>query len=65
MGSNDHPPRESSQWDNPDRCPFCGASLVDGGGGFMDHIEEEPVCGDRFDAWIERIREDIGGEWSG
>lgn len=65
MGPDDHPPRESSQWDNPDRCPFCGASLVDGGAGFMDHIEERPVCKERFEAWIEQIRGDMGGEWGG
>lgn len=65
MGVDDHPPRESSQWDNPDVCPFCGASLVDGGAGFMDHVAEAPVCEDRFEAWIERIRDDIDGEWGG
>lgn len=65
MSSPDHPPRESDNWSNPDLCPFCGAQLEDGGAGFIDHVEESPVCKDRFDAWKERIRDDIGGEWGG
>ena len=60
-----HPPRDAPEWDNPDHCPFCGAALTDGGGGFIDHIEESPTCGERFEAWRERIREDIGSEWGG
>lgn len=49
----------------PDRCPFCGAVLSDGGAGFVEYIEEAPLRTERFDAWQERIREDIGGEWGG
>jgi hypothetical protein len=60
-----HPPRDSPEWETPDRCPFCGAALSDGGGGFMDHVEDAEACSDRFDAWLERIRDDIGGEWGG
>lgn len=65
MGEHDHPPRDSSRWDNPDLCPFCGESLVDGGAGFMEHTEESEPCRERFEAWIEQIRDDMGGEWGG
>lgn len=65
MPSHDHPPRESDRWDNPDFCPFCGESLVNGGAGFMDHVYVAPDCRERFDAWREQVSEDIGGEWSG
>lgn len=60
-----HPPRGSPQWDSPDHCPFCGPSLSDGGIGFMDHIEGASVCRERFEAWREQIRGDIGREWGG
>jgi len=63
--SEDHPPRDAPGWDSPDHCPFCGVALADGGGGFIDHIEESPECKARFEAWRDRIREDIGGEWGG
>lgn len=65
MTSSDHPPRESDNWANPDLCPFCGVRLEDGGAGFMDHIDEAPGCKDRFEAWKEQIRGDMGGEWGG
>jgi hypothetical protein len=65
MTSTDHPPRESDRWANPDLCPFCGETLADGGAGFMDHIDEAPVCKERFDDWKEQISSDIGGEWGG
>jgi hypothetical protein len=63
--SEDHPPRDSPEWDNPDLCPFCGVDLSDGGVGFIDHIADAPGCRERFEAWRERIRDDIGGEWGG
>ena len=63
--STDHPPRDSPAWDNPDCCPFCGAALSDGGGGFMDHIADAETCRERFLAWREQVRDDIGGEWGG
>lgn len=65
MPSDDHPSRESDNWANPDLCPFCGTRLTDGGAGFMDHIDEASVCEERFEAWKEQIRGDMGGEWSG
>ena len=63
--SDDHPPRDSPEWDNPDLCPFCGTPLLDGGIGFVDHIEDAPICKERFEAWRDQVREDIDGEWSG
>lgn len=58
-------PSNEPDWDRPDFCPFCGAKLVDGGLGFIDHLETAPDCRERFEAWRERIAEDIGGEWGG
>ncbi|SFC42764.1 hypothetical protein SAMN05444422_108101 [Halobiforma haloterrestris] len=65
MTTDSHPPRDSADWDNPDCCPFCGATLPDGGGGFMDHVDETSVCNERFRDWLERVREDMEGEWGG
>ncbi|WP_254547393.1 DUF7501 family protein [Halomarina pelagica] len=53
------------RWGDPERCAFCGARLVDGGPGFIDHIGDSPPCRARFDEWRERVTDDIGGEWSG
>jgi hypothetical protein len=61
----EHPSRDSPEWDNPDLCPFCGAALSDGGIGFIDHIDDAPMCKEKFEAWREQIRGDIGGEWGG
>jgi hypothetical protein len=63
--SETHPQRDDADWDNPDLCPFCGASLTDGGAGFMDHVDEHETCRERFEAWLENIRDDVEGEWSG
>lgn len=52
-------------WDAPDYCPFCGTALSDGGAGFVDHLDGFPDCERRFAEWVERVREDIGGEWGG
>jgi len=65
MSTDDHPPRDSPEWDNPDLCPFCGTALSDGGAGFMDHAEANEVCRARFEAWVENIRDDMGGDWGG
>lgn len=65
MSEDPHPPRDSDEWDNPDLCPFCGATLTDPGPGFMDHVDDSTTCNERFQAWLEGIRDDIGGEWSG
>ena len=65
MSPSTHPPRDSEEWDNPDICPFCGVALSNGSAGFVDHVDDSPTCNERFEAWVERIRDDIGGEWSG
>lgn len=56
---------EHSGWDDPDYCPFCGTELTDAGAGFIDHVDADAECGERFEAWLEAIRDDIGGEWGG
>lgn len=52
-------------WEHPDRCPFCGSELADGGAGFIDHTDESLACKGRFEVWRDGIVDDIGGEWSG
>lgn len=61
----DRSPRDATAWDDPDRCPFCGARLADGGSGFIDHTRESPGCRARFDVWREAVADDIGGDWGG
>lgn len=56
---------ESRRWDDPERCPFCGASLPDGGAGFIDHIAVTPSCAHAFERWRDDVVDDIAGEWSG
>jgi len=63
--SYDHPDPSESEWNNPDFCPFCGAELVDAGAGFIDHIDENDACKQRFEEWRENIAGDVGGEWGG
>lgn len=67
MDGHDHPAPNSSEWNNPDFCPFCGQRLPDGGPGFIDHIEkgENATCRERFEQWRENVIDDIGGEWTG
>lgn len=64
-GETDVDVPEPRDWSDPDRCPFCGAPLTDGGAGFMDHIDEAEGCAVAFERWREGIAGDIGGEWSG
>ena len=64
-GTSQSQTQEPLDWDDPDRCPFCGAALVDGGAGFVDHIDQHSACGERFEAWRDAIAGDIGSEWSG
>jgi hypothetical protein len=56
---------EATDWDDPDACPFCGAHLVDGGAGFVDHIAESEPCRLGFEQWRENVAGDVGGEWGG
>lgn len=65
MPSDSHLPSDSPAWDDPDYCPFCGAALTDGGAGFMDHVEDSDACADRFESWLDPVREDMDGEWGG
>lgn len=56
---------EAIDWDDPEACPFCGTHLVDGGAGFVDHIEGSEPCRLGFEQWRENVAGDVGGEWSG
>jgi DNA-directed RNA polymerase specialized sigma subunit len=56
---------EATDWDDPERCPFCGATLTDPGVGFVEHIEESETCNLGFEQWRENVAGDVGGEWSG
>ncbi|GGN15325.1 DUF7501 family protein [Halarchaeum nitratireducens] len=51
-------------WEDPERCPWCGAAVRDGGAGFIEHVEEHPDCAAAFETWRENIADDIGGEWT-
>ncbi|WP_129112748.1 DUF7501 family protein [Halegenticoccus tardaugens] len=55
----------AGRWNDPERCPFCGAALEDGGAGFIAHVEARPSCAERFERWRAMVASDIGGEWSG
>lgn len=65
MTADSHPPQDSDRWSDPDYCPFCAEELTDPGAGFLDHLDDAPTCNERFTEWLESIRGDIGGEWSG
>ncbi|WP_101294228.1 DUF7501 family protein [Halegenticoccus soli] len=54
-----------TRWSDPERCPFCGAALEDGGAGFIAHIDDRPACAGRFERWRTQVASDIEGEWSG
>lgn len=54
-----------TDWDDPNRCPFCGAALPDGGPGFIEHIGTNEGCAAEFEVWREQIAGDIAGEWTG
>ena len=57
--------RPPTDWDDPETCPFCHASLPDGGPGFISHIDDHPRCRRDFDQWRENVAGDIKGEWAG
>lgn len=52
-------------WDGPEQCPFCGEALADGGPAFVEHLGTSPACAGGFEAWRDRVAEDIAGGWSG
>jgi predicted transcriptional regulator len=56
---------EATDWNDPERCPFCGTALDDPGAGFVDHTEESEPCKLGFEEWRENVAGDIGGEWGG
>lgn len=56
---------QEPRWDDPERCPFCGSLLADGGAGFIDHTDESPSCKAAFDRWREQVSGDVVGEWTG
>lgn len=55
----------ATTWNDPEQCPFCGATLANPGVGFIDHIGENPDCESGFDAWRTNVAGDIRGGWSG
>jgi hypothetical protein len=55
----------SESWGDPNQCPFCGARLSSPGAGFVDHVGENPECEAEFDAWRDRVSDDIRGGWMG
>lgn len=55
----------SESWGDPYSCPSCGDRLPSPGAGFVDHLSESPDCESWFDAWRDRVSEDIGGGWMG
>ncbi|WP_435334732.1 DUF7501 family protein [Haloarchaeobius sp. TZWWS8] len=57
--------RDERIWDDPERCPFCGGPVSDGGAGFIDHIRLSPECEIRFKRWRDRVANDVPGEWAG
>lgn len=55
----------STDWSDPNQCPFCGDVLASPGNGFIDHVDENENCADRFDTWRGRISDDMHAGWSG
>lgn len=56
-------PANPTEWDDPHRCPFCGAALADAGAGFIEHVESSESCAVSFARWRAGIAGDIRGEW--
>jgi hypothetical protein len=50
---------------DPHECPFCGEYVASPGKGFMLHVEENPECDADFDAWRDRVADDVPGGWGG
>lgn len=55
----------TTNWSDPDTCPFCGGELSDPGAGFVDHIDENDTCETHFENWRTNLADDLAGEWSG
>ena len=55
----------NTSWSDPESCPFCGGALASPGAGFVDHVDDNPDCAERFDEWRERVAGDVRAGWSG
>ncbi|GAA0251683.1 hypothetical protein ACFFQF_02665 [Haladaptatus pallidirubidus] len=55
----------ANSWTNPEQCPFCDATLEDGGWGFIAHVRTNSSCRTEYDMWREQITGDMSGEWGG
>ena len=64
MNASSVPTTETS-WDDTNKCPFCSQMLVDGGAGFIAHIDDQPRCEAGFEQWRGQVRQDMAGGWSG
>lgn len=65
MSQSETPSVVAHTWDNPEQCPFCLTTLEDAGAGFIDHLDESPICSEGFDQWRTSVANDMTGEWSG
>ncbi|WP_079977694.1 DUF7501 family protein [Halococcus sediminicola] len=59
----------SPQWSGPERCPFCGDQLDNGGEAFVRHVDVSEACRRGFDRWRHERRMDqlahaFGGQGS-
>ncbi|MGQ0536825.1 MAG: DUF7501 family protein [Methanobacteriota archaeon] len=43
------------------KCEFCGAPLPDLMLGFLEHIDENPVCRWVWTEWTQSVRREAGG----
>jgi hypothetical protein len=55
----------SETWNDPNRCPFCGAELSTPGRGFVTHLETSDACDREFEAWRHHVADDVAGGWAG
>jgi hypothetical protein len=39
--------------------------LADPGAGFVEHLDDSPVCESGFETWRTSVADDMRGEWSG
>lgn len=42
-------------------CPFCGVAIPDMMLGFLDHVDQAPVCKEAWAAWRDHVRREAGG----
>jgi hypothetical protein len=65
MSQSEQPSEIAYSWDDPNRCPFCMTALDDPGAGFVEHLDDSPVCESGFETWRTSVADDMRGEWSG